>query len=269
MKTPNVKVLNTIFSLVVAAAIIFSIVGNQCGTSRNRQHAEPLQWAELLPTPVSSAAVVAHKAYTLEYAEEYEQARWVAYLLTRSYVEGCLPRSNDFREDVAVPTGSAQLEDYRRSGYSRGHLCPAGDMKWDTLAMSESFLLSNMSPQTSAFNDGIWKKMEEKVRFWAKTYDSLFVVTGPVLRPGLPTIGGNHVAVPEYYYKIAYDPRRGEAVCFLAPHQGSKKSIRHFLVSIDSVERLTGIDFFAALPDSVENYIECESHIEKWQWQQK
>ncbi|MCR5423463.1 MAG: DNA/RNA non-specific endonuclease [Bacteroidales bacterium] len=264
MKTPNSKAFNTIFTLVVAAAIVFSIVGNQCGTGKGRQSLATLHWADLLPTPADSTAVVEHMAYTLEYAEDYEQARWVAYLLTRSYVEGEVPRSNDFREDPAVPTTSAQLEDYRRSGYSRGHLCPAGDMKWDAQAMSESFLLSNMSPQTSSFNDGIWKKMEEKVRFWATTYDSVFVVTGPVLRPGLPTIGDSKVAVPEYYYKVAYDPRRGEAICFLAPHQGSKKSIRHFVVSIDSVERLTGIDFFPALPDSVENYIERESRIDKW-----
>ena len=261
-------------SLCLMAALLMAL--GQCGiaddhslpqrprvASRKAPTANTLP-STLLPAALNDEAVVAHKAFTLEYSEEHEQARWVAYLLTRQYVEGEVPRTNDFRPDDDVATGSAQLADYRRSGYSRGHLCPAGDMKWDSVAMSETFLLSNMSPQLAEFNDGVWKKCEERVRQWAKQYDSLFVVTGPVLRPGLPTIGESAVSIPELYYKIVLDPRRQEAIAFLVPHQKSKQTIKHFAVSIDSVESVTGIDFFPALPDHVEQAIESQCCFDAW-----
>lgn len=226
-----------------------------------------LPWSHLLPRYTDPKAVVAHKAYTLEYSEEHEQPLWVAYLLTREYVNGTQPRTNDFREDTDIATVSAQLEDYRRSGYSRGHLCPAGDMKWDYQAMSESFLMSNMSPQTSAFNDGVWKRMEEQTRRWAQYYDSLYVVTGPVLQPGLTTIGENKVSVPDYYYKIVYDPRRQEAICFLVAQDDAKgKILEDYITTIDEVESCTGLDFFPQLPDEIETKIESQCDKKKWKW---
>jgi len=233
-------------------------------SKRNTQCPEEATWNDFLPTIKDSSALVSHKAYTLEYSEQHEQALWVAYLLTGDYVEGTATRTNDFREDDAVKTHSADIQDYKKSGYSRGHLCPAGDMKWDAEAMSETFLLSNMSPQLQEFNDGIWKKCEERVRNWAKKYDSLYVVTGPVLKPGLPTIGHNKVSIPEYYYKIVYDPRRQVALAFLVPHHGSKKGPKQFVVSIDEVEKVTGIDFFPALPDELEDKIESHSNYDNW-----
>lgn len=226
--------------------------------------AEKVSWNDLLPAVRNKNAVVVHKAYTLEYSEEHEQALWVAYLITAGYVDGDAARTNDFREDASVKTKSADLMDYKRSGYSRGHLCPAGDMKWDATAMSETFLLSNMSPQLQEFNDGIWKKCEERVRTWARKYDSLYVVTGPVLKPGLPTIGHNEVSVPELFYKIVYDPHRQVALAFLVPHHGNKKGPKQFVVSIDEVERITGIDFFPALPDDIEDKIEAQSNYDIW-----
>lgn len=220
----------------------------------------------LIPATVNDGAVVEHTAYTLEYSETHEQARWVFYLLTRQYVQGTEPRTNDFRPDECVSTESAQLDDYRRSGYTRGHLCPAGDMKWDATAMSETFLLSNMSPQLQDFNDGIWNRIEGKVRHWANVYDSIIVVTGPVLRGGLPTIGSNKVSVPEQFYKIAYDPHRQSAVCFLVPHTKVSGKLQNYTVSIDSLESVTGIDFFPALPDDIEDPLEAENHALQWKW---
>lgn len=250
--------------LVPMAMVLFCCM--QCSDLVMLPPENPPSGMNLLPAAEDASAVVSHKAFTLEYSEKHEQARWVAYLMTREYASGNLSRTNDFREDPSIATGSATLNDYRKSGYTRGHLCPAGDMKWDETAMSETFLLSNMSPQLSDFNDGIWNKMESKVRYWAKIYDSLYVVTGPVLKEGLPTIGENRVSVPEEFYKIIYDPKREEAICFLVPHRKSDKGIRMYVVSIDRVEELTGIDFFPELPDEIEERVECQCNIEKWKW---
>lgn len=147
--------------------------------------------------------IIHHTYYTLSFIDKYKQAEWVAYKLTSEMTQGEAKRNNKFREDQSVLTGSATLEDYRKSGYDRGHLCPAGDMKFSVKAMDETFYLSNMSPQNAGFNRGIWEKLEEQVRFWAKENGILYIVVGPILKNGLPTIGvDNRVAVPEQYYKI-------------------------------------------------------------------
>lgn len=220
----------------------------------------------LLPAVQDERYLLHRVGYTLEYAEAHEQARWVAYWTCRAHMEGTWPRCDHFRFDPDVISGSAMREDYKGSGYDRGHLCPAGDMKWDSLAMCQTFLLSNMSPQLHAFNDGVWKRCEEQVRAWAREYDSLYVVTGPLLRPGLPAIGESQVSVPEAYYKIVYDPHRQEAIALLVPHAASKKSVKSFVVSIDSVETVTGIDFFPALPDSLEASLEAQIRPYRWTW---
>lgn len=218
-----------------------------------------------IPTHPNDDQIVKHHAYTLSYDEDHEQPRWVAYMITRQRTYGQINRSNDFRPDPDVKTQSAQPSDYRGSGYTRGHLAPAGDMKWDTLAMSECFLLSNMSPQDHDFNDGIWNKIEKRVRYWARKYDTLYIATGPVLTPGLKTIG-HGVSVPEYFYKVILDPRRKEGIGFVVPHHDIDVTLPKFVVTIDSVERLTGIDFFPALPDNVEESIESKCNVRSWSW---
>lgn len=212
--------------------------------------------------------VVRHLGYTLCYDERFEQAKWVAYRLTSAMVMNKEEeRTDDFREDKSIKTGSATPADYKKSGYDRGHLCPAGDMTWSETAMSESFLMSNMSPQAPKFNRGIWKTLESQVREWAKKEEEIYVVTAGVLEKGLPTIGEiNKVAIPKLYYKMVldvYGPEK-KAIAFVMPNDGSKESIYDFAVSIDSVERLTGINFFPALPDSLENKLERNCNTELW-----
>ena len=221
-----------------------------------------------LPEILDGDELVKHVAFTLCYNEKYEQAKWVAYRLTSEMCdnngEG---RSNNFRIDTEVNTGSASPDDYKKSGYDRGHLCPAGDMGWSEQTMSESFLMSNMSPQLPAFNRGIWKKLEMDVREWAKKNNEIYIVTAGVLDDSLPTIGTDKVAVPRYYYKIILDYKMPEykAIAFVLPNEGSKQSVFDFAVSIDSVEHLTGINFFPALPDSLENFLESQIDIGKWE----
>jgi endonuclease G len=224
---------------------------------------------DFLPAIAPDDEIVKHTAYTLCYAEKYEQAKWVAYQLTSEMVNNSEgeERTNNFRSDKEVPSGSASPDDYKKSGYDRGHLCPAGDMTWSEQTMSESFFMSNMSPQAPAFNRGIWKKLEGDVREWAKQNEEIYVVTAGVLEDSLSTIGLDKVAVPRYYYKVILDYKLPEykAIAFVLPNEGSKQSVFDFAVSIDSVEHLTGINFFSALPDSLQDYLESHVDITKWE----
>lgn len=221
-----------------------------------------------LPRTNDNEQLVHHLAYTLSYNETHEQANWVAYELTKAETAKQVNRSNNFEPDPLVETGSANNQDYIHSGYDRGHLAPAADMAWSAQSMQESFYYSNMSPQNPSFNRGIWKHLEEQVRNWAIEYNTVYVVTGPVLKQGLYTIGPNRVSIPEAYYKVLLriNPTKHElnGIGFILPNEGSKASINSFAVSIDHVEKLTGINFFDKLPDALENELEVNTCLPCW-----
>lgn len=200
----------------------------------------------------------------LGYAVSYDTSRkvpaWVAYHLTAEHMAGTHPRSNDFRPDPDLAEGErSELKDYKGSGYDRGHMAPAGSMKWSARAMSESFLLSNMAPQVGAgFNRGIWRKLEEDVRTWTEERGELYVVTGPIYQDGgIKTIGPDHVAVPTAFYKVIFDPVRVEAIAFILPNTSTPSSqLPNFIVSVDEVEAETGLDFLPKLNDNIEAVVE-------------
>lgn len=228
-------------------------------------------WSNLgagYPLAPTADTIISYSGFDLAYNEEYEQAAWVAYVLTREEVEsGTVERSDNFRSDTNLATGSASLADYRGSGFDRGHLAPAGDMQWDPTAMSESFLMSNMSPQIPAFNRGIWKRLESEVRNWAMEKDSIYVITGPVLASIDSFIGENQVGIPQYYYKVLLDlsPPDHSLIAFLLPNSDSSDPLMYFAISVDSLERVTGYDFFAAAPDQeVVDWLEKELDLDRW-----
>jgi|TARA_B100000315_G_C14560847_1_gene580520 endonuclease G len=219
-----------------------------------------------LPRTNSVDTIIQHVGYSLLYDETHEQAKWVAYELTSTETQGKIKRSNYFQSDPLVESKSASSEDYKSSGYDRGHLAPAADMKWSSTAMSESFYMSNMCPQTPSFNRGIWKRLENQVRMWALECGSVFIVTAGVLSEDLPKIGVNDVSVPSYYYKVILDYTEPElkGIGFIIPNQKSSQPIESFAVSIDHVEQTTGIDFFYTVPDEVENELEASVDLDKW-----
>ncbi len=224
-------------------------------------------YKQLLPSNTPKWQVIEHTGYTLAYNEEKEQPAWVAYVLTDSMVLfGKANRRDYFNADPAVTTGSAALQDYKGSGYSRGHLAPAADMKWSTTAMQESFYMSNMSPQLQEFNGGIWRVLEEKIRDWAVSEERLIVVTGPVFKNSTKTIGGNEVGVPDYFYKVVMDvsPPHYKAIGFIMKHEKGTKELYEYAVTVDEVEDFTGLDFFEALPDSSEQLLEQNVQLELW-----
>lgn len=221
-----------------------------------------------LPRYLQDEEIIIHTGFQLVYSETHEQAKWVCYQFTKSETNKIANRSDNFREDSKIKTHSANDNDYKGSGYDRGHLAPAGDMSWSEEAMNCSFYYSNMSPQKPSFNRGIWKKLEEKVRDWVAIYDTLYVVTGPVLEADLPFIGANKVSVPNFYYKVILDVKkeRKEAIGFVMPNKKSTLSLQNYIVTIDSVEKLTGIDFFYQLPDQIETEIEKKVCASCWEW---
>lgn len=210
--------------------------------------------------------VIRHKNYTLRYNETHEQAEWIAYRLEARETYGNNDRQDDFRPDPKVTTRSALPSDYRGSGYDRGHLAPAADFKFSKTAMSESFFMSNMSPQAPDFNRGIWRLLEEQIRRWVKKDKVLYIVTGPVLKSRLRKIGKNRVSVPKEYYKIVLDLQEPQikVIAFLMPNKGSKAPFQRYVVSIDKIEQLTGLDFFPQLPDDVETKLERSASTQGW-----
>ena len=211
--------------------------------------------------------------YSLCYRESYEQAEWSAYCLTEEELVKNAKRSDDFRSDPEITTGSATPADYKKSGYDRGHLSPAADFAFDEKAMSETFYMSNMSPQKGGLNRGIWKDLEAEVRLWAKNFGRVYVVSGPILeKPAeeYQTIGENQVAVPEFYYKVILAPLYADeadkatpedaesviALGFIFPNEKCEGSLDDYQVTVNEVESRTGLDFFSLLEDSIENEVE-------------
>lgn len=220
-----------------------------------------------LPTS-QSATVIHHKYYSLAYAEKHEQAEWVAYELRRDRLKPpWVGRTEDFRPDAAISTKSALPLDYRNSGFDKGHLVPAGDMAFDETAMSETFLMSNISPQVRGFNHGIWRELEELTRDWAKKFGHLYVVTGPHFEQPTEKIGQSKVSVPKAYFKVLLDMTEPEikAVSFLIPNRMSVETLDKFAMPIDSLEFLTGLDFFPdLLEESLEIQLEKTMDLKLW-----
>lgn len=212
-------------------------------------------------------AIVEHEYYTLRYNEKTEQADWVAYTLKKVNLDNSkFKRTDNFREDPNVKTKSAALADYKGSGYDRGHLAPAADFAWTKNGMSESFYMSNMSPQQPGFNRGIWKKLEERVRDWARSNQEIYVVTGPIYQGKGEKIGKNKVVVPDQYYKVILELNGKEikGIGFILDNEKSSKDLSVYAMSIDEVEKATGLDFFPNIPDQLENKIEQTYNYSLW-----
>ncbi|QIP14119.1 DNA/RNA non-specific endonuclease [Spirosoma aureum] len=226
----------------------------------------------LLPVSKSSdAELIRHEGYTLSYRDEYKDPEWVAYPLLDYETTGDADRKNEqFRPDPEVRNGTALPSDYTRSGYDRGHLAPAADFKFSQRMMRETFFMSNITPQAPEFNRGIWSDLENLIRIWARRDNGLYVVTGPVLKPGLPTIGkANEVSVPQKFYKVILYCNKPDIrmIGFLLDNESSNSSLKQFVVPVDQIEQLTGLDFFPKIPDDLERKLESKGRsemVEEW-----
>jgi endonuclease G len=174
------------------------------------------------------------------------------------------PRTDDFRADKRI-SDSPTPADYTNSGYDRGHMAPAANFTYDARVMSESFLLSNMMPQHPGNNRGIWKYLEEYTRYWAQRYGQLYVITGTYFGEGSGVIG-NNVGVPSHVYKIVIDQKRNKAIAFMFPNvKLDPKTMTKYIVSIEQIEQLTGINFSPAIPGQLQGIEKIPGFIGDWQ----
>jgi endonuclease G len=186
--------------------------------------------------------IIYHTAYTLSYNETHEQPNWVKYMVTKTDLETKeAKRKNNFKEDKQILTGSAQLIDYKGSGYDRGHLAPAATFVDSQKEMDESFYMSNMSPQHPSFNRGVWKRIEEYERKVAMEKDTVYVICGGILHDDLETIGPNKVSVPELYFKIIYTD--DWIMCFIVKNEKSSDPLYMFKQPLDVIQREAMINF--------------------------
>ena len=271
-----------IFSLILGALYFFfnktRVLENGPSTERVTEDVADLETIGIdsifyLPTS-TTGDIIRHKYYALSYVEKYELPEWVAFELTAERLRmRWVDRTNDFRPDPKVESGSAVPADYQRTEYDRGHLVAAAAMAFSTEAMSETFFMSNMAPQNPGFNKGIWRELEELTRDWAKRFKHLYVVTGPVFNEKVRFwIGDNQVAVPPAFYKVILDIRDPEkkGIAFVIPNEMTNERLENFATSIDKVEDLTGIDFFPDLmPKPMEESLEADYDVSLWKTNEK
>ena len=211
--------------------------------------------------------ILRRTAYTASYNSDTRLPNWVAWQLTAEHTSGPHKRGGiDFAEDEDVPEPRATDWDYYRSGYDRGHLCPSADNKWSEAAQRESFLFTNICPQNHSLNAGDWNEMEQQCRRWAEELGSIYIVSGPILYKGKhKTIGRNKVVVPEAFFKVVLCTEgKPKAIGFIYKNQPGNRPKGDYVNSVDEVERITGIDFFPALPDDVESRVEASADIADW-----
>jgi endonuclease G, mitochondrial len=220
----------------------------------------------------ASSQIIQHQYYSLSYNNHHEVADWVTYELELFHLRNCVARSNSFRVDPLVTLGSTLPDDYQNSGFDRGHLVPAGDMKFNSVAMKETFFMSNMAPQPPHFNRGMWASLENLIRAWAFNYKKIWVATGPILRGNMPSIGrSTKISVPSEFYKVILR-KHGQSyigIAFILSVDLPSNDLQSYTVSIDDVEDLTGIDFFKFLKSSEERAAEGSFQLTQWDFKAK
>lgn len=231
-------------------------------------HAQAQVW---LPEEAQPSEIVQHSAITIGYSENHELPQWVAYVLRKEHLRDCVDRKDDFREDPRVRTGSALPTDYKNSGYDRGHIAPAGDMKWSKQAMEESFFMSNITPQSPGMNRGRWASLETLTRAWAKEGEETIIVSGPVLRDNLSRIGRTGVSVPDEHFKVLLRSKGNQrhAIAFLMTQNPTASGLETYVVPVRTVEQLTGLNFFPHLKKEEQDRVETKIAWDQWDFKAK
>ena len=207
----------------------------------------------------SCGEIIHHTSYSVSFCEDDKISEWAIYYMTPDKI-GTTKRTNDFRRDPKAKGKDASLEDYKGSGYDRGHLVPARDMSSDIIKMSESFFMTNITPQHPSFNRGILNNLESQVRDWIYDIDTVIIITGCIdTSLQHQTIGAGKVRIPELFYKIIIDVNRMTSISFLIPNKKAEKTLFDYVCSIKDLETLSGLDFFYRLPDDIENLLEFNS----------
>lgn len=254
--------------LLVAIAFVIAEVSQSIADNRQPTTSINTNEIEHIVIPLEIPNDTYHyTGFTVHFNRDTHIPNCTVHELTRDEVNGKSQRNNNFYQDENV-IGCPTLDDYKFSGYDRGHMVPAGDMKWDKQAMSDCFSLANMIPQKKALNSGAWNKLEQKFRDWANRDSAIIVITGSIVtKDDLNiTIGESGVVVPSFVFKIALAPYATpmRAIAFIYPNKKATGGLDKHVVSVDEVENATGMDFFSSLPDDIENEVEAVSDLNQW-----
>ncbi|RRQ50514.1 DNA/RNA non-specific endonuclease [Maribacter algicola] len=263
---------STIYSILIVICIVgFWVFENfytpDTYSKKNDENNASSFPLEYLPSS-TTGDIVHHSYFSLSYNEPFEQAEWVAYELEKKHLTYDDRNRPYFIEDPWVKSKSADWRNYKGSGYDRGHLCPAGDRRFSEQAYNETFYTSNISPQDKDFNAGVWNRLEMQVRQWAKRYGKVIVITGGVLEQGLQEIGEEDVDVPKKFYKIVArkEGKKFKVLGFLLPGAEQQRPLQDFCIPIDSIEALTGIDFFGQMDVGLQKELEGKVDTEDWRF---
>jgi len=212
--------------------------------------------------------ILVRTGYTTSYNPTTRTPNWVAWHLTKAHTYGKNQRSKEtFTEDAKVAAPRATDWDYYNSRYDRGHMCPAGDNKWDAKAMSESFLFTNICPQNHGLNKYEWNDLEILCRDWARQYGAIDIVCGPLYdkKKDPKFIGKNKVRVPDAFFKVILcRSGKPKAIGFVYQNIGKKQKMQEAVRTVDEIEQLTGLDFFYVLDDAVERKVEASARLADW-----
>lgn len=263
---------HTAFSLV----ILLLAAGVSLYLTRERQTAAQEQPVETTLSKIEIPVLlngqpeqrIEHTAYTVGYNPRRLIPNWVAYCLETEEVTGNSSRSDKFLPDPLVKGYAVVTKDYSGSGYDRGHMAPAGDMRWSEESMRESFYMTNICPQNHNNNAGDWKDLEELVRGLARRYGSIYICCGPVVTDEKTTIGKQcRIVVPQAFYKVLLRRKTDggwTAIGFVMPNEAGNRPLMTYMLTVDEVEEMTGIDFYPALPDGIENEVEAAYTVADW-----
>ena len=230
--------------------------------------------------------------YGITYSVEWDNAkianRWTCYELHEGNTMSTVGRHDDFKADPEVAVSST-LDDYSGSGFSRGHLCPSADRLCTVEQNKQTFFLTNMQPQYQSHNGGLWSRLESQIREYATNddytdthCDTLYVVKAATITDKV-TIGeeqvdgvyaekcNNRLLIPKYFYMalLHYNKELDayQAIAFWTDHLGTTQSVADlsiYAISIDELEKRTGIDFFCNLPDVIEEDVESSIDLDFW-----
>lgn len=214
--------------------------------------------------------IIVHEGFVTCVDYKYNTPRWVAWELDSDELNGDVKRKDyEFMPDEELPIANrVETRDYTRSGYDRGHMCPAADMSWSTQAMHDCFYMSNICPQVPVLNQEYWARLENSCRRWAKREGRIYIVCGPVYTSSRPKkIGDKHkVAVPNAFFKVvlSLNEDNPKGIGFYYENKEKKQTMESASRTIDEIENLTNLDFFSELPDDVENVLEAQNDLRKW-----
>lgn len=246
------------------------LLATGCSASTKQSPRTPA-YEHVQPRRDSGEIFVDHYGYRLSFNTETLCPNWVAWELTRHETQGRLSRYDYFQADPKLPSRyRVDWKDYKGTGWDRGHMCPAADMKWDKQAQKACFYMSNMCPQDGSLNRGAWSKLEEACRRWARREGSVYIVCGPIFAQGgkRRTISrGRKIQVPTGFFKavLCLNKGREKTIAFYYSNDDKRQTMPQAAMSVDDIERLTGYDLFFQLPDALESRLEASYNYKHWQ----